>query len=636
VTYGLREIMISRDEDETRVVVIEDHAVVEAYVERQGRSFVGNIYLAQVKDILPGMEAAFVDIGLSRNAFLYVQEVLLPEEVPPEAPRKIQQLLKPGQEIIVQVLKDPMGGKGARVTTQITLPGRFLVLMPHSDFVGVSRRVEESQRDRLVKLCHEIKPKKMGLIVRTAAGEVGKAELERDLAFLLRLWKKIERTAKESKAPLIVYTEVDLAQRVIRDVFSDDVGRVLVDDRKTYERITSYIKKTSPELVPRISQYKEKLPMFDKYHVNEQLDAALQPRVWLRSGGYIAIDKTEALTAIDVNTGKFVGRKSLQDTILRTNLEAAYEVVRQLRLRDIGGIIVIDFIDMELSEHRRQVSDALEEALEEDRTKTRVIEISRLGLVEMTRKNVSDSLMDVMSQDCPVCGGTGRVLSDDTIRIHAERHIRNVVRGSRNQAFLFRVDPKTAELLRDGEVDRLAELHQQTGKLISLVVDKEAKGHEVELVMQGKQPQVQAHLQLAGVGHGTAAPRRPEPAKAKEKGASRAARTRRSRTQAEPGEAAKSKSMRREKAPAMSETPTRSRSRRKSAARQSAGSATPPPKKETAEPAATAAPKAEPAATKAESTPSKRKRSTRRRRSNSGGASTKSGASKAAASKGEE
>ncbi|RJQ55833.1 MAG: Rne/Rng family ribonuclease [Actinobacteria bacterium] len=508
MSYGLREIMISRDEDETRVVVIEDHNVVEAYIERAGRSVVGNIYVAQVKDILPGMEAAFVDIGLARNAFLYVQEVLLPEEMEEGTPRKkIQHLLKPGQEIMVQVLKDPMGGKGARVTTQITLPGRYLVLMPYSDFTGASRRLSDEDRDRLLKFVGELKPKKMGLIVRTAAEDAGKGELERDLAFLLRLWKKIERTGKESKAPTNIYTEVDLAQRVIRDTFSVDVGRVLIDDRRSYERITSYLKKTSPELVARVTQYKDKMPMFDKYHVNEQLDAALQPRVWLRSGGYITIGKTEALTAIDVNTGKFVGRKSLQDTILRTNMEAAYEVVRQLRLRDIGGIIVIDFIDMDIAEHRQRVFDALEEALEEDRTKTRVIEISKLGLVEMTRKNVSESLTDVMSEECPCCGGTGRVLSDETIRISAERHIRNVCRGSRSQAFLFRVDPRTAELLRASGVDHVLEIQQQTGKMISLTVDEAATGHEVELVMQGKLPQVQAHLQLSNLAEVPPAPR---------------------------------------------------------------------------------------------------------------------------------
>lgn len=610
MTYGLREIMISRDEDETRVVVIEDHAVVEAYVERQGRSVVGNIYLGQVKDILPGMEASFVDIGLVRNAFLYVQEVLFPEEAAEAAPRKIQHLLKPGQEVVVQVLKDPMGSKGARITTQITLPGRFLVLMPYSDFVGVSRRVNDEHRDRLLKMCQEVKPKTMGMIVRTAAENAGKGELERDLAFLLRLWKKIERTAKESKAPLAVYTEVDLAQRVIRDVFSNDVGRVLIDDRKTYERLTSYLKKTSPELVPRIAQYKEKLPMFDKYHVNEQLDAALQPRVWLRSGGYITIGKTEALTAIDVNTGKFVGRKSLQDTIVRTNMEAAYEVVRQLRLRDIGGIIVIDFIDMDTAEHRNRVFDALGEALEEDRTKTRVIEISKLGLVEMTRKNVSDSLMDVMSQDCPICGGTGRVLSGDTIRIHAERHIRNVVRGSRNQAFLFRVDPKTAELLRDGEVDRLAELHKQTGKFVSLMVDHEAKGHEVELVMQGKQPQVQAHLQLAAVGQTAVAPRSQEPPKSRGGQKAKSARGRRGRPTAEPQEGEKAKGAAGEK-PARSggPAPTQARPRRKTPAR--TVNAESPAEQ----------PKQVPERTNGASDPPrpKRKRSSRRRRPASGG-----------------
>lgn len=523
MSYALREIMISRDEDETRVVVVEDHDVVEAYIERAGRSVVGNIYVGQVKDILPGMEAAFVDIGLARNAFLYVQEVLLPEEAAEPVPRKIQHLLKQGQETLVQVLKDPMGGKGARVTTQIALPGRFLVLMPYSEFVGASRRLSDDKRDALIATCQQIRPKKMGIIARTAAAETGQVELEHDLAFLLRLWKKIERTAKESRAPFCVYTEVDLAQRVIRDAFSDDVGRVLIDDRKAFEKLASYLKKTSPELAGRVALYKDKLPMFEKYNVNSQLDAALQPQVWLRSGGHITVGKTEALTAIDVNTGKFVGRKSLRDTILRTNLEAAEEVVRQLRLRDIGGIIVIDFIDMEDASDRQRVFSALEEALEKDRTKTRVIEISRLGLVEMTRKNVSDSLMDVMSEECPHCGGSGRVLSDETIRISAERHIRNVCRNSRSQAFLFRADPKTARLLRDSGVDRLAEIQHQTGKMVSLMVDETASGHEVQLLMQGKLPQVEAHLSMAGTVGGADAVPPPGSTRAQKKAATGAA-----------------------------------------------------------------------------------------------------------------
>jgi ribonuclease G len=490
----VREMLISHDSSETRVAVLEDGVLVEFYLERAKRSVVGNVYLARVRDVLPGMQAAFVDIGLEKNAFLYVDEVVTGDGAVDVPRREISQLLSPGQQVVVQVLKDPMGTKGARVTTDVTLPGRFLVLMPFSSFIGISRKLPEPERERLHDLITEAAPPGAGLIVRTAAAGASDKDLLSDLEFLQRLWKRVQHQASEALAPEVIYTEMDLALRFVRDVFGDDFRRLLVDDRATYDKVVSFLKKTSPHLVKRVTHYRERVPMFDYFGADQQIDAVLERTVRLPSGGYIAIDQTEALTAIDVNTASFTGRRSLEDTILRTNLEAATEVVRQLRLRDIGGIIVIDFIDMEDSAHRLEVQERFNGALERDRTKTRAGEISRLGLVEMTRKNVTDGLYNVLTEPCPTCKGQGRVLSDATRRIMVERRMRETLLAGKSAAYLFGIAPETLAIVNEPGRNVLAALRAETRKQVAMVADPDCGPAEVRVLIEGRAGSIERAL----------------------------------------------------------------------------------------------------------------------------------------------
>lgn len=486
VSEPLREMLISHDTNETRVALLEDRELVEVYVERPIRSIVGNVYLAKVKDVLPGMQAAFVDIGLEKNAFLYVDEVVAPEGLENLPKRNIQSLLQSGQRIMVQVLKDPMGTKGARVTTEITLPGRFLVLMPFSNFVGVSRKVDDTERDRLHSVIERHVPEGVGAIVRTVAAGVAERDLISDLEFLLRLWKRVGHQAHEGLAPEMIYTEMDLALRLTRDVFSDKYKRLVLDDRGSLEKVTSFLKRTSPHLTRRVQLHKDRTALFDAYQLQPAIESALNRVVGLASGGYISIDPTEALTAIDVNTGKFVGRKSLEETTYRTNLEAVDEIARQLRLRDIGGIIVIDFIDMEDSFHRQEVHRRFAAALERDRTRTRLSEMSKLGLVEMTRKNVTDGLYTMLTESCSCCGGGGRVLSPMTKRIAVERRIREILTQGRSPAYLFGVNPDTYDLLMAPGHNLVATLRASTGQQVAIVADGACEPTEVRVLIEGK------------------------------------------------------------------------------------------------------------------------------------------------------
>ncbi len=481
-----REMLISHDTNETRVALLEDRELVELYIERPKRSVVGNVYLGKVSDVLPGMQAAFVDIGLEKNAFLYVDEVVSPEGMEDLPRRDIQQLLKPGQQVMVQVVKDAMGTKGARVTTEITLPGRFLVLMPFSNFVGVSKKLPDDERDRLHEIIDAAVPSGVGVIVRTVAQGASPRDLMSDLEFLLRLWKRVSHQSTEALAPEVIYTEMDLALRFVRDVFSEEFRRLQVEDRPTYEKVISFLKKTSPQLVRRVQLYKERTPLIEAYGVQDTIESALRRTVPLSSGGYLTIDKTEALTAIDVNTGKFVGKRSLEETILKTNLEAAEESVRQLRLRDIGGIIVIDFIDMEESASRALVLQRLSEALEQDRTKTRMSDISRLGLVEITRKNVTDGLYGVLTEPCPCCGGEGRVVSRQTRRISVERRMRELLRSGKSDAYLFGLNPETFALVTEPGLNVAASLKAETGIQVTIVPEESAGPTEVRVLIEGR------------------------------------------------------------------------------------------------------------------------------------------------------
>lgn len=398
--------------DETRVAVLEEGVLQEIFVgHAQNRSIVGDIYKGKVQNVLPGMEAAFVDIGHSRNALIYVGDIFI--EGPRQRERRdITRILKPGQEIMVQVTKDPMGSKGARLTTYISLAGRYLVLLPQVRTVGISHKLNEEERAKLRKIVEEVRPKDVGLIVRTAARDAETAELRRSLTYLNKVWRQVHRSAEKKRAPAILYQEPELEIKVVRDIMDKTFESILVDSHRSFRQIKHYLKMVAPALPERVIRYSAETPLFEAQGINQQIKDALRREASLPSGGSIVIDNTEALTAIDVNTGKYVGNKSLEETVLRTNIEAVTEIVRQLRLRDIGGIIVIDFIDMNEAKNRRAVLKALNEELEKDRTKTYVVELTKLGLVEMTRKNVSEGLIEAFGETCPACHGRGVVFRE--------------------------------------------------------------------------------------------------------------------------------------------------------------------------------------------------------------------------------
>ena len=491
-----RELVISVDVGEQRVAILEDDRVAEVYLERpERRSIAGNIYIGVVDNVLPGMEAAFVEIGLEKNGFLYVDEIVGPELEGRKGARKIQDLIKRGQTIMVQAVKDPMKSKGARLTTEISLPGRFLVYVPNGEGSGVSRRLEDAERGRLKEIVKNLDLKGGGLIVRTAAEGASAEDIERDLVFLQRLWKAIQAKAKNATPPALVYEEAELPLRIVRDLFAGDFVGAEIDDDRTHRRIVSYLKKTSPHMVERVHRYREKEPLFDVRGVDAEIRSTLDRRVDLPSGGYLVFDYAEAFTVIDVNTGRFVGSRGksaqgrLEDTIVKNNLEAVKEVVRQLRLRDIGGIIVIDFIDMSNPKNRETVEEALRTELERDRTKTYVVEISPLGLVEMTRQNVTDGPREILTNKCPVCNGDGIVVSEATHALEVERKLRALARGSRVQAFRVAVSPRVLGLLAGPGGSRLEELEAAARRRFFLV-PAAGNGHvhldHVEVLAQGK------------------------------------------------------------------------------------------------------------------------------------------------------
>ncbi len=473
-----KKILVSVDAGETRVAVFEakndaKSRVAELYVERRGsRSIVGNIYKGVIDNVLPGMEAAFVDIGLERNGFLHVDEIVLPggEKVPRRGHgkgRRIDELIKPKQEVLVQVVKDPLKTKGARLSMQLSIAGRYLVYMPQGAGVGASRRLPDSERDRQRKLLQKIHKGDGGVIVRTAAQGAQKEDFERDLDYLHKLAEVVERRGKEVKAPDLVFQEADLSIRVLRDVLPSEFDKAIIDDEKQHQRVTSFFQRTAPELVEKVETYDGSEPLFEREGAEEAVRSTLNRRVDLPSGGYLMIDYAEALTVIDINTGSFTGRGKggrLEDTITRVNIEAAAEVVRQLRLRDIGGIIVVDFIDMARARNRDQVLKTMREALDEDKTKTYVVEISPLGLVEMTRQNVTDGVREILTKVCPTCEGEGVILSEETVAIDVIRKLRELVaQKPEPEAFLIRVNPHVAaKLTEDGS--GLHEIEQESGK----------------------------------------------------------------------------------------------------------------------------------------------------------------------------
>jgi ribonuclease G len=499
-----RELLVSVDVGEQRVAVLEDDKVAEVYLERpERRSIAGNVYKGAVDNVLPGMEAAFVEIGLEKNGFLYVDEIVVPELEGRRHGKKIQDLISRGQDVLVQAVKDPMKSKGARLTTEISLPGRFVVYVPSGEGLGVSRRLEDDERIRLRDIVKALDVKKGGVIVRTAAEGASAEDIERDLVFLQRLWKEIETRAKTAKAPTLLYQEAELPLRVVRDLFTDDFERLLVDDERTQKRIVGYLKKTSPHMAERVVRHREKTPLMDAYGVDAEIRSTLSRRVDLPSGGYLVFDYAEAFTVIDVNTGRFVGSRGkssggrLEDTITKNNLEAVKEVVRQLRLRDIGGIIVIDFIDMANPKNRATVEEALKNELERDRTKTYVVEISPLGLVEMTRQNVTDGPREILTRKCPVCEGDGIVVSDASVAIDIERKLRALVAGSRHKAFKVAVNEHVASVLIGSGASRLTEIEAHAKRRFVLE-PREGVPHDFfEVLDQGTLEKLQGETPVA-------------------------------------------------------------------------------------------------------------------------------------------
>jgi len=495
-----KQVLVSVDGAETRVALLEatgkpaakstmrpsrkkadpkaGFRIAELYIERRGaRSIVGNIYKGRVDNVLAGLEAAFVDIGLEKNGFLHVDEIVLPGVEAPKrgrgrgggGGRSITDLLKPGQEVVVQVVKDPLKSKGARLTMELAIPGRYLVFAPTGEGVGVSRRLEDKERDRLRKEVAKLDLRGGGAIVRTAAHGAKRKDFERELLYLEKLHHVLQKRVEETEAPAMVFQEADLSVRVVRDIFSAEFERAVVDDPKQHHRLVSFFTRTAPELVDRVELWEGSEPLFEAYGVDPVIEGVLSRRVDLPSGGYLMIDYAEALTVIDVNSGSFVGRgrgARLEDTITKTNLEAAEEVVNQLRLRDIGGIIVIDFIDMARARNRDAVLKVLRKQLAEDRTKTFVVEISPLGLVEMTRQNVTEGVREMMTRPCPTCGGEGVIRSEETIAIEVERRLRELVAERRDapEAFLVQLHPRvTAEFTGNGS-RMLKALEDQTGR----------------------------------------------------------------------------------------------------------------------------------------------------------------------------
>jgi ribonuclease G len=497
-----KQILVSVDRGETRVAMLEatgtvaakkpsssgnrrrrrpakpgtGYKVAELYLERRGaRSIVGNIYKGRVDNVLAGLEAAFVDIGLEKNGFLHVDEIVLPGV---EAPRRgrgsaregrdITDMLKPGQEIVVQVVKDPLKTKGARLSMELTIAGRYMVYAPFGEGVGVSRRLDDKERERLRKQAAKLDLEGAGAIIRTSALGASREDLERELVYLKKLNEVLQKRVEESRAPALVFQEADLSVRVVRDVFSAEFERAVVDDAKQHHRLVSFFSRTAPDLVERVELWEDPEPMFGVFGIDDVLDSTLSRRVDLPSGGYLMIDYAEALTVIDVNTGSFVGRgKSarLEDTITKTNLEAADEVVRQLRLRDIGGIIVIDFIDMARARNRDAVLGALRKALDEDRTKTFVVEISPLGLVEMTRQNVTDGVREIMTRHCPTCHGEGVIKSEETIAIEFERRMRELASHTEAEAILLQMNPRVSAEFTHDDARPLRAVEDETGKV---------------------------------------------------------------------------------------------------------------------------------------------------------------------------
>lgn len=489
-------ILINHNPHETRVAALQGNRLVEFYAERsKDKGISGNIYKGKVVRVLPGMQAAFVDIGLDRTAFLHATDVYEmfdefeefaketeEERGKPSRRIPIQEILKEGQEIMVQVAKEPIGSKGARITSHISLPGRHIVFTPTDDHIGISRRIgSEKERRRLREIVVRLRPEGSGFIIRTACEGMRADDIGSDMDFLTKLWGEILRKKGRNSAPCLLYEELDLTLRTIRDIFTADIDKLIIDSREEYERAIKFAEDFLPGLRQNIELYESEDPIFDTHGVEIELTDAIEKKVWLKSGGYIVIDQMEALTAIDVNTGKYVGKKSSEETVLKTNMEAIKEIVYQLKLRNIGGIIVLDLIDMAKASNREKVYNALKEELRSDKARTNILKISELGLVEMTRKRVRESITQLICEPCPYCEGNGMIKSKDTVIMEIYRELLKELPGKRRKATVY-VHPIIAELLYSEKEFVLKELEKRFGKKVVVKTSSTLHQEQYEIV----------------------------------------------------------------------------------------------------------------------------------------------------------
>lgn len=467
-----KDIIINLSEYETRIAILEDSKLMELWVERpETERIVGDIYKGIVKAVLPGMQAAFLDLGLERSAFLHVSDItdlyeadfLEEEELAQRKKKKhyhkIEELLKKDQEVLVQIMKEPMGTKGTKVTSQLSLAGRYLVLVPGEENIAVSKKIaDREERKRLKRVVSGMKPEGFGAIIRTVAEGKDQKDFKNDIRLLLRLWKKIRKEAEKRKAPSLVHKDMGMVASVIRDQLTPEVNQVMIDSKREFKKIRSYLRVMAPNLRNKVMLYNKDIPIFDFFNVESQIEKMLDRKVWIKKGAYIVIDQTEAMVTIDVNTGRFVGRSDQQSTILRTNMEAARETARQIRLRDIGGLIIVDFIDMYSAEDRRKVFEEFKNSFKNDRSKHSILPISDFGLIEMTRERIRPSLLYTFSQPCPTCDGIGRVLSKETLAAKIERWFRRAKVRSVEKRYKLLVSSEVYRILTEGKESRIKKL----------------------------------------------------------------------------------------------------------------------------------------------------------------------------------
>ncbi len=505
-------IVVNTTSKESRIAILEDGVVAELFIERDlTPTVVGNIYKGRVTKVLPGMQAAFVNIGLERDAFLYVsdispgaddyegplnlEEVEGGDEIKKRAPkadrhRPIQELIQQGQELLVQITKEGIGQKGARITSYVTIAGRFLVLMPQVDHVGVSRKIGDArERLKLRKIVDAARKHGLGFVVRTVARGTTKTEIEGDVAYLTELWEKARIKAEKGDAPALVHAEPGVLWRVLRDHFNQDVTKVIVDTAGTRDDALGFIRRYDPDAASKVDLFTSPEPLMERYGVQAELDKALKSRVWLKSGGYIVINQTEALVAIDVNTGKFVGKRNLEDTVLKTNLEAVTEIVRQLRLRDLGGIIVADFIDMENRRNRRKLMEAFEKELEKDRARTKVLQVSDFGLVEITRQRTKKSLERLLTRSCPYCTGSGKIKSNPTMLFEVQREVRRLAPSMEGHRLIIRANPEVAAEMEAERAVILEGLPTVNGTELVIRPDPRMHHEQYDIVSTSRPPE---------------------------------------------------------------------------------------------------------------------------------------------------